>query len=119
SVLPLERAGQLDLVAADHRIDTDVRLVPAPGHTPGHIVVEITSDNQTAVLAADLVHHPLQLRHPQVSVAMCVDPVASAASRRCILDRYADTGALFLASHLAHCGYISRRDTGYALIPGP
>jgi glyoxylase-like metal-dependent hydrolase (beta-lactamase superfamily II) len=117
SVLPLERAGQLDLVAADYRIDTGIRLIPAPGHTPGHVVVEITSGNQTALLAADLVHHPLQLRHPEISAAMCLDPAASATSRRRILDRYADTGALFFASHLPHCGYISRRDTGYALIP--
>ena len=47
---------------------------------------------------------------------MCIDQAASAASRRRILDRYADTGALFFASHLPHSGRISHRDTGYELI---
>jgi hypothetical protein len=69
------------------------------------------------VLAADLLHHPLQLRRPDISAAMCVDPVTSAASRQHILDRYADTGAHFLASHLPYAGYVRRRGDGYALNP--
>jgi glyoxylase-like metal-dependent hydrolase (beta-lactamase superfamily II) len=115
SIQPVAEAGLLDLVPADQQVDDDVRLIPAPGHTPGHVVVEITSGGRTAVLAADLLHHPLQLRHPDVSAAMCVDPAASAASRHHILDRYADTGAHFLASHLPHGGYVRRQGNGYTL----
>jgi glyoxylase-like metal-dependent hydrolase (beta-lactamase superfamily II) len=117
SVQPVAGAGQLDLVPADHRVDNDVRLVPAPGHTPGHVVIEIADGGQAALLAADLVHHPLQLRRPDISAAMCIDPAASAASRRKILDRYADTGTYFLASHLPRTGRIHRRGDGYALTP--
>jgi glyoxylase-like metal-dependent hydrolase (beta-lactamase superfamily II) len=117
SVQPVADAGQLDLVPADHQVDSDVRLVPTPGHTPAHVVVEVTSGGQAALLAADLVHHPLQLRHPDVSAAMCVDPAASAASRRHILDRYAGTGTYFLACHLPRGGHIHRNGSGYALTP--
>jgi glyoxylase-like metal-dependent hydrolase (beta-lactamase superfamily II) len=115
SVQPIAHAGQLDLVAADHRVDDDIQLVPAPGHTPGHVSVDITSDGQTALLAADLIHHPLQLRHPDISAAMCIDRTASAATRRRILDRYADTGAHFLASHLPPGGHIHRYGNGYRM----
>jgi glyoxylase-like metal-dependent hydrolase (beta-lactamase superfamily II) len=115
SVQPVAVARQLDLVPTDHRVDDEIRLVPAPGHTPGHVLVEVASAAQRAVLAADLVHHPLQLRHPEISSAMCVDPEASAESRWQILDRYADTGAYFLASHLPRGGHIRRHGSGYAL----
>jgi glyoxylase-like metal-dependent hydrolase (beta-lactamase superfamily II) len=85
SVQPLADAGQLDLVPADHRVDNDIRPTLTPGHTPGHAAVEIVNGH-TALLAADLIHHPLQLRHPEISAAMCIDPAASAAGRRHILD---------------------------------
>jgi glyoxylase-like metal-dependent hydrolase (beta-lactamase superfamily II) len=120
SIQPVADAGLLDLVPATHHVDDDVRLVPAPGHTPGHVVVEIASRGRTAVLAADLIHHPLQLRRPDISAVMCVDQATAAASRRHILDRYADTDAYFLASHLPYAGYVRRQGDGYALtrLPG-
>lgn len=117
SVLPLQHAGQLDLIASDTRIDGNVRVIPAPGHTPGHIIVEISSQGHTTVLAGDLIHHPLQLRHPQISSAMCVDPATSAASRQQILDQYADTGTYFLPAHLPVGGHLTRKGSGYTLTP--
>lgn len=119
SVLPIQLAGQLDLCEPDTRIDDDIRLVPAPGHTPGHTLVEITSNGQRALLAADLIHHPLQLRRPDISTAMCVDPGQSANTRVAILNEYADTNTLFIASHLPEPGYLHRDDTTFQLTPTP
>ncbi|GAA1615606.1 MBL fold metallo-hydrolase [Catellatospora bangladeshensis] len=117
-VLPVQAAGQLDLVDLDTRIDDDVRLVPAPGHTPGHVAVEISSQGQTALLAADLIHHPLQLIRPEISTALCHDPAASSASRRRVLERYADTGALILFTHLMSAVRIGRDVAGgFAVLP--
>jgi len=117
SVLPVQAAGQLDVCEPGHRIDAEVRLVAAPGHTPGHTLVEVVSEGRRAVLAGDLIHHPLQLRHPDVSTALCVDPVQAAATRRAVLDRYADTDTLFLPSHLPEPGRLHRDGDGYCLGP--
>lgn len=108
SVLPLRATGQLHTIEPTTVIAGGIRLVPAPGHTPGHVLVEVASGDRRALLAADLVHHPLQLRHPDISIAMCVDPRASATSRAAILHEYADSGTLFLPSHFPQGGYLRR-----------
>ncbi|MEA5456850.1 MBL fold metallo-hydrolase [Sinomonas sp. JGH33] len=99
-------------------IDDGVRLVPAPGHTPGHLIVEVSGDGRRVLLAGDLIHHPLQLRRPDVSAAMCVDPSASAATRREVLDRYADSGTHFFASHLPEGGVLRRDGAAFLLEQG-
>ncbi|MFE1307818.1 MBL fold metallo-hydrolase [Streptomyces sp. NPDC058755] len=117
SVLPLQAAGQLETCDPDTRVDHEVRLVPAPGHTPGHVLVDITSQGQRAVLAADLIHHPLQLRRSDVSAAMCTDVHQSAATRTRILQQYADTDTLFLPSHFPRGGYLHSARDGWRLAP--
>jgi hypothetical protein len=72
-------------------------------------------NGQYALLAADLIHHPLQLRRPDISAAMCVDPTTSVTSRRDILHRYANRDTWFLASHLSRGGYLRHHGQGYTL----
>ncbi|MDQ4500768.1 MBL fold metallo-hydrolase [Sinomonas sp. ASV322] len=116
-IAPLDRAGVLDQVAGEVAIDDGVRLVPAPGHTPGHTLVEVSGDGRRVLLAGDLIHHPLQLRRPDISAAMCVDPSASAATRREVLGRYADADTVFLASHLPAGGVLRRDGAAFLLEP--
>jgi glyoxylase-like metal-dependent hydrolase (beta-lactamase superfamily II) len=115
SLLPVQAAGQLRPFPPDHHVDEEIRLVPAPGHTPGHTVVEITSHGRRAVLAGDLIHHPLQLRRPDLSTALCIDPLQAATTRHAVLDRYADTGTLLLSGHLPTGGHLHRDGDGYRL----
>lgn len=100
SVLPLEAAGLLDLVEDGTQVAEGIQILPAPGHTPGHSIVEITGGDRPVLVIGDLVHHPLQVNDPGVSVAMCSDPELSARSRRRVLAHAADTGAVLLAAHL-------------------
>ena len=37
SVTPIFDAGLAQRVEMDHRISRELRLVPTPGHTPGHV----------------------------------------------------------------------------------
>ena len=41
SVTPIFDAGLAQTVEMDHRISQELRLVPTPGHTPGHVSVAI------------------------------------------------------------------------------
>jgi glyoxylase-like metal-dependent hydrolase (beta-lactamase superfamily II) len=115
SVLPVRAAGQLRICPSDLRIDDEVRLVAAPGHTPGQVLVEVSSGGARALLAADMVHHPLQLLYPEISTALCADPMQATASRLAILGRYADTGTLLLPGHLPRGGMLRRDGDGYRL----
>ena len=64
SVLPVMEAGQATLVDNDHEIDTGVSIEPTPGHSPGHVVVNLSSNGNSAVFTGDLMHHPVQVPEP-------------------------------------------------------
>ena len=44
-------------------------------------------------------HHPLQVRAPELSSRFCEDPVASAHTRAAFLARYADTDTILAPAH--------------------
>jgi len=99
SVLPLFEAGLADLVDMDHRIDEAIRLVPAPGHTPGHVAVEIQGADQRILLTGDAFHHPLQCCYPQWSTRFCADPEHARRTRQSLLEACARDGTLVLPAH--------------------
>ncbi len=99
SVLPVFEAGLADLVDMGHRIDEAIRLVPAPGHTPGHVCVEITGSRHRALLTGDAFHHPLQCCYPQWSTRFCADPEQARQTRLSLLAHCAANGILVLPAH--------------------
>ncbi|HKU31484.1 MAG TPA: MBL fold metallo-hydrolase [Arthrobacter sp.] len=114
-ITPLAQADVLDPIDGELQLVEGIHVIPATGHTPGHQIVEIADAGQRVILTGDLLHHPLQLRRPDVSTALCVDGVASAATRQKILDHYADSGTWFYASHLPLGGILRRDGDGYTL----
>ena len=101
SVMPVLEAGQVDRVASDAELLHGINLRPAPGHTPGNVVIEVDDGRRRAVLCGDTVHHPVQIEHPEWSSNFCSDPVRSALTRRDLLARMADTGTVLLPAHFA------------------
>lgn len=99
SVLPLRDAGVLRIVEPDHRICPEMRLVPAAGHTPGNVYVEVSSEGQRAVFAGDMVHHALQLAFPERSTDYCVDQARASAARQELLRDIADRDVLLFPAH--------------------
>lgn len=112
---PIRDAGLLDLVAADTRIDDHVRLRPAPGHTPGNVVVHVSASTGEVVLAGDVLHHPLQLADPRRSTRYCVDPVRATATRLALLDHCADEQLVLVPAHFAGVpgGRVTRDGDGF------
>ncbi|MFH9658960.1 MBL fold metallo-hydrolase [Streptomyces sp. NPDC017248] len=124
SVIPVERAGLLDLVdvpADGVRITPGLRLVPTPGHTPGHVAVELNSQGETALITGDCVHHPVQLAHPAIGACVDIDPQQSAATRGELLASLAGTDTLLLGTHFAPptAGRVVAHGGAYRLRPVP
>ena len=117
SVAPVHEAGQVRLWEDEHRIDANLRLVAAPGHTPGHAVLVLESGGDRALFAGDIVHTPLQLRHHEHSSCFCEDPVRAHATRRRWLDWAADNRALVLPAHFSGRSAleIERHGEGYGI----
>ncbi len=99
NVLPIMEAGQAVLVETDYALDDQVWLTPAPGHTAGHVAVNIASLGRNAVMIGDLMHSPIQLAHPDWSLNSDYDPALSAETRRRFLDSHCETNILVLTAH--------------------
>ena len=101
SVRPVFDAGLVDLVESDARITEEVSLEPTPGHTPGHHSVRISSRGEEAVITGDLMHHPVQMAHPEWGSHFDSDYAAAIATRRAFLERYGGRPVLVLGTHFA------------------
>lgn len=109
-VLPIVEAGMADMVDSEHAIDDNLLIRSAPGHTPGSITLQASSKGEQGLFTGDILHHPLQVWHPEWNSRFCVDPPAAARSRRRVLEHCAEHHALMLPAHFArpHCGYVHR-----------
>jgi glyoxylase-like metal-dependent hydrolase (beta-lactamase superfamily II) len=116
SVLPVVEAGRADIVTDEFTIGDHVRILPTPGHTPGHVAFALGKGRDDAVFAGDLMHSPLQLRHPELSPKFDVDPVQAATTRRQFLERYCDSDTLCCPAHFPSpsVGRIRRRGNGFS-----
>ncbi|WP_315778312.1 MULTISPECIES: MBL fold metallo-hydrolase [unclassified Bradyrhizobium] len=115
SVLPVVEAKRADIVKDGFAIGDHVRLLPTPGHTPGHVAVAVGKGKDDAVFSGDLMHSPLQLGLPELSPKFDVDPAQAAATRRTFLDRYCDTATLCCTAHFPSpsVGRIRRKGDGF------
>ena len=99
NVLPVMEAGQAVLVDNDYALDDEVWLTPSPGHTAGHVSVNIASRGRNAVMTGDMMHSPIQLAHPGWSPNFDHNPVLSAETRKHFLDSHCETDTLVLTAH--------------------
>ena len=99
SVVPVAQAGKAEFWRDEYAIDDALQLSSAPGHSPGAAVLLITSDGRHAILAGDIVHHPMEILDPDQLDALDADRPLATASRRRILGWAADNQAAFLPAH--------------------
>lgn len=108
SVAPVFAAGLVDFVDAPCEVTSAVRLVPTPGHSPGHMSIEIDSAGATAFITGDVMHHPLQIAQPELGSNFDSDYTAAASMRAQVLARLADTDVTVIGTHFAgpHAGRV-------------
>jgi glyoxylase-like metal-dependent hydrolase (beta-lactamase superfamily II) len=97
---PLVDAGLLDEVDDGVELAPGVKAEHLPGHTPGHQVVRVSSEERRLIITGDAFTHPMQLAHPDWANALDEDPAAAEASRRELLaGSAADPGLLLAPTH--------------------
>lgn len=82
---PLEAAGVLERFTGELQVAADIRLIPAPGHTPAQVAVEV-GEAGGFLYAVDAFLHPLQYRHPAWGRGMDLDADTAAATRHALLE---------------------------------
>lgn len=117
SITPVLDARLVDLVEDNHQLCDEVRLIPTPGHTPGHVSVRIDSAGEEALITGDVIHHPVQLAHPDWGIRADYDMAHARGTRERLLAATADTGRLVIGTHWAgsSSGRIAREGQTFRL----
>jgi glyoxylase-like metal-dependent hydrolase (beta-lactamase superfamily II) len=99
AVAPLVEHGVIDLPEMPHRLSEGIELVPTPGHSPGHISLRVTSQEQTAFITGDCTHSPIQFAEPEWFAMNDTDPEASCSTRQRLISELVDKPVLVIGTH--------------------
>ena len=122
SIKPYADAGKLQFYKDGASPVSGLTVMAAPGHTPGHSMVRLSSNGSELLLWGDIVHNAvLQFAEPERSIVYDADPAMAIASRKRVFDMVATDGLLFAGAHLPFpgLGRATKAQTGYTYVPMP
>jgi glyoxylase-like metal-dependent hydrolase (beta-lactamase superfamily II) len=94
----------VNLVNTEDEIITGIKSLATPGHTPGHMAIEITSNNETLLCISDVALHPIHMEKPEWYAAVDVDTEQIVATRKRLLRRAASQKVKVIAFHFPFPG---------------
>ena len=114
---PIE--DRLDLIESEREILPGIEAIAAPGHTPGHMALVISSKGERLFNISDLVLHPIHLEQPEWCAVFDFSPEEVTATRRRILNRISAEKALMQAFHFPFpgLGHIVEKGNGWEWKP--
>jgi glyoxylase-like metal-dependent hydrolase (beta-lactamase superfamily II) len=117
NLLPIR--DRFDLVKDNVEVLPGIKLIKAPGHTPGTILVDISSDGKRLLCIGDIVHSQLEFAQPEYLSLFDVTPEQALNTRDEILSDAAKSGVLVFACHFPFpgLGYIKRNEGVFAWQP--
>jgi glyoxylase-like metal-dependent hydrolase (beta-lactamase superfamily II) len=107
---PVAAAGRLELVDDVREIVPGVTMIAAPGESPGHCIVRVSSAGADFYFLGDLFHHPCEVPHIDWA-CKGRDAAALEMSRRATIAEALPTGALLMTTHMPFPAFARLRDT--------
>jgi len=111
---------RIHLIDRGGEISPGISVLEAPGHTPGHMVVSVSSEGKRLLYTSDVVLHPLHLEHPEWSSVYDILPEQASISKRRIYDLAAGEGVLVMGQHFApfpSIGRVAKTHSGWRWQP--
>ena len=131
--LPPERAGfvtgarrnyaaikdKVKMVKPGDEVVAGLRLIDTPGHTQGHVSLELAGANGLLVGGDALTHPLISFQHPEWKPTADHVPEQAVATRRKLLDRLAADRSKLIGFHLPYpgVGIVERKDLAYRFVP--
>lgn len=112
-----QAAGAYKPFAPGEALGDGIRVLPAYGHTPGHVCYAFGSEGKELWCLGDLIHFgAVQFPHPSVAVAFDWDSSLAIAARKDLFLKAAQAHAVLAGAHLAFPGLftIEPKGEGYA-----
>jgi glyoxylase-like metal-dependent hydrolase (beta-lactamase superfamily II) len=107
-LIPLQAQGMLTLVEGEVALTETIYAFPSPGHSPGHMSVQVSSSGDAKYLiAGDAFFHPLQLATPTHHTAIDAtnDAAQANATRTELVARIERENLLVSACHFTVAGF--------------
>jgi len=95
---PVEQAGLYEFVEGVVEVVPGIRVLPTPGHTPGHQSVLLESQGESALYLGDLVPTSAHLPLPWI-MGYDVEPLVTLETKRQVLGRATRERSLLLFEH--------------------
>jgi glyoxylase-like metal-dependent hydrolase (beta-lactamase superfamily II) len=117
-LLPLQ--DRMTFVMQEGEVLPGIGVLAAPGHTPGHMVVTVSSGGERLMYIGDTVLSPLHLEHPDWTPVYDVLPGEAASSKKRIFDLAADEEMWVIGQHFPpfpSLGHIAKKGDGWRWLP--
>lgn len=99
---PIQR--QLVLVDREIEVLPGIQAIAAPGHTPGHMVLAVSSEGERLLCVSDAVLHPIHVEQPEWCAVVDFAPEQVVVTRHRLLSTAATEKALVLSFHFPFLG---------------
>ncbi len=109
--IPIKEAGLLELVNGDIEILPGIKIIQTGGHTKGHQVVLLESDNKKALYLADLIPTSSHIKTPYV-MGYDLYPLETMDKKRDLLGKAIKENWLLLFEHdpIIGMGYLEAKE---------
>ena len=117
---PYMKTGQWNPFEGSIEVAEGVKSLPLPGHTPGHMGYQFTSQGQELLIWGDVMHaQSVQLSHPEITVVFDLDGQAASTMRRQLMPSLSARNILIAGPHMAFpaLGRLRRAGGGYVWQP--
>jgi glyoxylase-like metal-dependent hydrolase (beta-lactamase superfamily II) len=106
---------RIELIEGEKEIAPGLQAIPAPGHTPGHLALLISSSKSQFLHLSDAVLHPLHLENPGWRNVFDLDEPTAVRTRQRLFDRASADQLTSLAYHFPFpgLGRITRNDSSW------
>jgi glyoxylase-like metal-dependent hydrolase (beta-lactamase superfamily II) len=117
NLLPIR--DKFDLVKDNAEILPGIKFIATPGHTPGNVMVDISSDENHLLCIGDIIHSQLEFIHPEYLSSFDVTPEQALHTRARILSDVAESGTLVFACHFPFpgLGHITHNEGAFTWQP--
>ena len=111
---------RMSFISTESQVLPGIGVLAAPGHTPGHMVVTVSSRGEQLMYIGDTVISPLHLEHPDWTPIYDILPEQAAASKHRIFDHAAAEGAWVIGQHFPpfpSLGHVVKKGEGWLWQP--
>ncbi|MBI5671575.1 MAG: MBL fold metallo-hydrolase [Chloroflexi bacterium] len=102
NLIPIQ--DRVTLIEAEAEIVPGICVLPAPGHTVGHIALLLESDGERLLHIVDAAHQPVQVTITEWSPRFDMQPDRAQQTRRALVERAAREKLLVAAYHFGFPG---------------